>query len=359
MSAENDIPTPSWEEIDYEELDSSTPSGGLDLLPQDEADIPVIYDNEGNPVDLSQPELNEDEARELTEQIRTTADMLYVLISRAHQGKAWQALGYNSFKDYVKEEFNISRSRAYQLLDQAKVVSEIETVIPEGTRVNITEAEARDLKHTLDTLVPELQERMDGLQEGEDPHDVLNELVDEYRTQDDTPEEFDESFVGGEGESYPEELAGDYAQREGFADYSGGGNSNPSGYDGEHAGPVDMSNIEDDIDIDELMSIDEDPADERRKFESVYALYTALSSFKSMPSVEEVASWIPRDREAQIDSSLPRALRWLQDFSEIWMSERAEIEIVEDAHEDNDGEAINISSEDENSEIDDIFSEYM
>src|SRR5690606_32505165 len=73
-------------------------------------------------IDLAMPPLEETEARELTEKIKTTSNMLYVLIKRAHSGKAWAALGYDSFTDYVKEEFNYSRSYGYRLLDQANMI---------------------------------------------------------------------------------------------------------------------------------------------------------------------------------------------------------------------------------------------
>ena len=39
----------------------------------------------------------------------------------AHDRRAWQALGYPTWEQYVKKEFNLSRSRSYQLLDRAKV----------------------------------------------------------------------------------------------------------------------------------------------------------------------------------------------------------------------------------------------
>lgn len=102
-------------------------------------------------------ELSYDQAVKLTESIRNTSKVLWVLISRAHLGKAWLALGYPSWESYVTEEFDISRSRSYQLLNQARVIKEIESVLPEGTHINISEAEARDLRVVLDEVIPQIQ----------------------------------------------------------------------------------------------------------------------------------------------------------------------------------------------------------
>lgn len=60
--------------------------------------------------EVSTDELNVEEAKAITENIRSTGEVLYVLVSRAHAGKAHKALGYSSFENYVKEEFGMSRS---------------------------------------------------------------------------------------------------------------------------------------------------------------------------------------------------------------------------------------------------------
>ena len=42
------------------------------------------------------------------------------------EGKAWLCLGYLSWKDYCKAEFEMSRPRAYQLLDFVEIKRAIE-----------------------------------------------------------------------------------------------------------------------------------------------------------------------------------------------------------------------------------------
>jgi hypothetical protein len=56
-----------------------------------------------------QNELTEGEARALTDQIIETTETLWGLISEAYQKRAWAALGYESWEDYVAVEFGSER----------------------------------------------------------------------------------------------------------------------------------------------------------------------------------------------------------------------------------------------------------
>ena len=53
-------------------------------------------------------------AEEVTEAIKSYATATWVLVKRAHDGKAWKSLGYSTWADYVKTEFDMSASRSYQ-----------------------------------------------------------------------------------------------------------------------------------------------------------------------------------------------------------------------------------------------------
>src|SRR5687768_8036370 len=66
--------------------------------------------------------LSADEARALTDRIKDAADQLWTLLLEAHEGRAWEALGYTSWRDYAKSEFGIGQSHAYRLLDQGRVI---------------------------------------------------------------------------------------------------------------------------------------------------------------------------------------------------------------------------------------------
>lgn len=70
--------------------------------------------------------LTPDEARSLTDEIRGATERVFRLLLRAYEGNAWQALGYGSWRDYAMTEFGMSQSHAYRLLDQGRVVREIE-----------------------------------------------------------------------------------------------------------------------------------------------------------------------------------------------------------------------------------------
>lgn len=127
-------------------------------------------------VHLSADPLSENEARELSARIRSTTSALYLLIKRAHVGKAWKALGYGSFQEYVKVEFDYSRSYAYKLLNQANVIEAIEQAAPEGTKIHVSELSARSLKQDLPDIIDEIEERTEGLDSNE-ASDVIADIL--------------------------------------------------------------------------------------------------------------------------------------------------------------------------------------
>lgn len=252
----------------------------------------VHLDDEGNEhtqvVDLTSPELNEDEAREITNKIRTTTNVLYILIARAHAGKAHQALGYSSFEEYIREEFNYSKSYAYKLLNQANVIKAIEAVSPEGTQVYVSDATARGLKASMDDFIPELEERL-----ADAPADeagaVIEELITEYKERQAAAAEEDEEF--------------------GDEEYVGGG--------GEYSGDYSFDE-EDDDEVDAFAG--QDPAEVRRRYEAVYNLYSALTNLTQMPANEDLLETIPVERRPQVTAYLEIAIPWLQNFQEEWIA---------------------------------------
>jgi hypothetical protein len=119
-------------------------------------------------------------ARELTEQIKATATATYVLIHRAHENKVWVSLGYTSWESYVTSEFDMSKSRSYQLINQAKVVEAIKDVVPDGTRVSLTEAQARDVEKAL----PKITNRIKKATQNQSPDEAsatVDNVVNESR----------------------------------------------------------------------------------------------------------------------------------------------------------------------------------
>lgn len=116
--------------------------------------------------------MTKDEAQALTDQIRASINQAWNLLLEAYEQRAWSAMGYTSWEAYVRSEFDISRRRAYQLIDQGNVIRAIESAV--CTTVHITEREARDIKPVLTEVTEEIKERVEA---GEDPKSVVGEVI--------------------------------------------------------------------------------------------------------------------------------------------------------------------------------------
>lgn len=280
-----------WESTPWAEASGGWASDGGDLAV---AASPVTS------VDLTTP-LSVEDARELTEHIRSTADVLWVLLARAHTGRAWAALGYPSFAAYVQAEFDISRSRAYQILDQARVIKAIEAAAPDGTVLNISEAAARDLKSVIGEVVPEVRERTADLPPAE-AGQVVEEIVADYRGRLREPQ-------GGEPAAPPPLGAFAGAEDSTPAGSPPGGGAIDQGYRPPPAPPV--------YEWDEPG----DAALIRRNVQAAYDLYSSLAALRSMPDIDSVIDTIPMERRAQISDALPAAVAWLGEFQTRWLAQ--------------------------------------
>lgn len=119
------------------------------------------------------------EARELTDRINRTAGELWRLLLEAHEREAWRALGYASWKAYVETEFTITRQRAYQLLDQGRVIRLLQEAAGNvSTVVDISERTAREIKPTLPEVTTEIRERVEA---GEEPETAVRDVIEEAR----------------------------------------------------------------------------------------------------------------------------------------------------------------------------------
>lgn len=275
-------------------------------------------------------ELSFEEARNLTSTIRNAAQMLWVLIKRAHQGKAWHALGYGSWEKYVRAEFDMSRSRAYQILDQAQVITEIEAVVPDGTTVVLSEAAARDLKGVLNEVLPEIQEKTEGLTP-DAAEEVLNSILSEQRAalknvNDDGSEavsydDDDEGFAGEKSKSGGKNTGG------GSSDGAGGAKivdsfptSRNDDLDGDDwVDDWDGGEEEDDAgsSVDPLANIDvqklKDTADVAQ------SLYIAVVALADLPDdLEDAIRVMSEDRAESINEKLSSAQYKLSLFADVW-----------------------------------------
>jgi hypothetical protein len=64
-------------------------------------------------------------AADLTRQINSTSEDLAGMLKRAHDEKAWQALGYDDWNSYVKTEIKLSSRRVFQLLDFEEIKGQV------------------------------------------------------------------------------------------------------------------------------------------------------------------------------------------------------------------------------------------
>lgn len=313
---------------DFEDEDSAFVEDDAEKVSESKAIEGVIIPDEqppGDNLDFTRP-LSREEAEELTEHIRSTADVLYVLIARAHAGKAYLALGYSSFEKYVKTEFDISRSRAYQFLNQAHVIDAITAAAPDGTQIKISEAAARDLKNFVDELAPEIKERTEGV-DADDAGAIIEDLVNDYRERAKKPLEDEENDFNVEDLSL-DDIDFDIPD---FDNDNGGGSKGGSDFDN-----LDGFDNLDDLPGDVVPgAFDEDPLEFRAKVENTYSFYTAIAALDKMPAVEEVVQAIPDARRSHIDATLPKVLAWLQEFSEKWNATPGEVS-AEEQHSEND-----------------------
>lgn len=63
-----------------------------------------------------------DEARDITERMRSHRDDLWRLAVESHDRRAWAALGYSSWRDYIEAEVGVKSSQAYRLLDHGRTM---------------------------------------------------------------------------------------------------------------------------------------------------------------------------------------------------------------------------------------------
>jgi hypothetical protein len=107
--------------------------------------------------------LEEGAARALTERIRSATRQVCILLLEAHEGQAWLALGYRTWELYVRREFGLSRSRSYELLDQARVIQAVSSAAGLSGIPDISAYAASQIKPTLDDVLKTIRQRTTGL----------------------------------------------------------------------------------------------------------------------------------------------------------------------------------------------------
>lgn len=140
--------------------------------------------------------LTKDEAANITAKIKGHVSQAWRLLAEAHHRRADLALGYVSWEQYVRAEFDMGRSRSYQILDQAAVIAEIESAVVSvapselvSTDVDtvvaevVTEAAARDVKPLLNDVTSAIKEKVtaEATVEPARVKEIVTEVVDQFR----------------------------------------------------------------------------------------------------------------------------------------------------------------------------------
>ena len=108
-------------------------------------------------------------ARDLTDRINSSSEDLAGMLKRAHDEKAWRALGYDTWKSYVAGEIKFSKQHAFRLLDLANI-SEAIAESPKGDSLPApTERAARELKKVEPAKRPEVYAKAVESAGGEQP----------------------------------------------------------------------------------------------------------------------------------------------------------------------------------------------
>jgi hypothetical protein len=243
-------------------------------------------------IDLATPPLNREEALELTERIKDTTNALYILIKRAHAGRAYAALGYSTFEEYVKREFDISRSYAYRLLTQANVIEAIESVVPADATFSLNVSQANALKPVLPEMLAELQERTADLP-GDEASALITQVVEEQREKEASmrAEAAEEDYQGG-------------------TEYSGD-------YDPEYARRNQDEEEDDAYDAQaeaDSRSSAEVAAQTQRRYQALYAVYAALTNISSSKDFDELLEVIPPQRYNEFSELFELAIDRLQEY---------------------------------------------
>jgi hypothetical protein len=115
----------------------------------------------GDAGSLAEP-LDAAAARALTERIKGAANNFSLLLLEAQERQAWMALGYRTWERYVRQEFGLSRTRSYELLDHGRLIRAIQATTGVPLIADIPPYAARKVKPYLSQFIAGLRNRVAG-----------------------------------------------------------------------------------------------------------------------------------------------------------------------------------------------------
>lgn len=287
----------------------------LDDLDDDDFELEELEDDsevlhgeivETEDFDLENYEMNERQAKEITEAIRSAATATFILVAEAHKHKAWKALGYDTWAAYVKEEFDITASRSYQLLDLSKAVEMIEEATPEGTQIKLTEAQARDIKRELPKITEQIREETSGMSP-EDAAARAAELIEESREEIKAQKEEEKAIKEKAAREEEDELEERQAELESQADALL-----------EADRPDGITDMADDGFLEVDLEGDGDSSLSQEDSMHLYNFFNGLSSIVSLPEPDEFINIIPESRAEEINTQLIEVASWLNRLQTLW-----------------------------------------
>lgn len=234
--------------------------------------------------------MSEARAIELTNAIRSAATVVYVLLAQAHKHNAHKALGYDTWAEYVREEFDLSAQRSYQLLDLSRVVDEIEAATPEGTEVKITEAQARDIKRELPMVTEKVKA---AIEDGEEPEEAIERVIEEVREQ----KKQDEEAIAQKTQALDEDR--DRERQDALV----------AAADAILGEDDDATSVDDDDDDDSLSP---------EQSMDLYNFMNVLAGLNGLPEPDDFIKIVPRGRDKEIEEQLLNSVSWLNRFQSLW-----------------------------------------
>ena len=125
--------------------------------------------------------LNKEEAQALTTRIKTNVESLWQLLTEARDRRAWEALGYASWAEYVRMEFDMTRQRSHQLLNQGVVIHRLSEAAGLSTVVDappVAEWQTRTI--TPEILPQAVAEVRHAVETGTPPVEAIRETVSNF-----------------------------------------------------------------------------------------------------------------------------------------------------------------------------------
>jgi hypothetical protein len=225
-------------------------------------------------------DLTKAEALDLTGQIRQGLDELPLLLLQAHERRAWIPLGHHSWDQYVRAEFRLSRSRSYELLNQARVIRTLRSAAGGRLVRPVSALAAIEIKPFLTEVAEDVRRGLDGVA-GDSPLEevdtIVRRVVAQARTRARKPRCSPSSWRGG-----PATGAAQYA----------------------------------------LSSTEEASAARNSAADRIGALVEAVTLLADQPAVEGVLDALTFGQFEEL-RSLPSAARWLAEFAALWSSRRS------------------------------------